>query len=393
MGLLGSGFRMRPCTAEGGRRQWPRWCGSYCSPGGSSAVDLCGPNHKLVALIAGTASAFTGIDNFFEIDSETSSCSSSTEEAVADEYDCLPVRGAEASGLPPLSPAPGKVCDAYDLLDVVGEGCFGKVYKAVNKKSGEVVAVKELDPDSDRGVELEVLAWQRLKHPHIARLHAFYEAEEQCHVVMDYCAGGDLHAFLDQHVAAIQKYRTLYVGGLSAELARSCFWQMLSAVAYVHRQGIIHRDIKPENFLLATTSTRLPDLKLSDFGFAGVIRPGELLSEKLGTQFYAAPELLSGYYNQGADVWSLGVTGYVVCTWHLPFVGYDEREYDANAAAGRRRSGEDPWWAEHEPRMRAVIDSCLEPDPKSRALSAELILANAWLEESANASQSGCLVA
>mmetsp|Transcript_149997 Transcript_149997/g.482059 ORF Transcript_149997/g.482059 Transcript_149997/m.482059 type:complete len:403 (-) Transcript_149997:82-1290(-) len=269
----------------------------------------------------------------------------------------------------------------YDLGEAIGEGAYATVYKALDKQSDHKVAVKTIESEERALVEVEVSSWHDLEHPHIVKLHGVYHADKRWHLVMDLCTGGDLHAFVADYVATCQRYSSRdYSGGLSTDIAARFMSQMLMGVAFLHERGIVHRDIKPENYLLVTRGSRSP-LKLTDFGFASRIRPDEKLHRGVGTQFYAAPELLAGSYDQRADLWSLGVTGYVACTWHLPFEGYDEQEYDTNASLGRRRSREDAWWAQHEPRMRALVDKLLQPDPDCRPQAVEALEAHTWLEE------------
>lgn len=95
---------------------------------------------------------------------------------------------------------------------------------------------------------------------------------------------------------------------------------MLSAVNYLHENGIVHRDLKLENFLFEDHNSNSP-LILIDFGLSKHISPGERLTQKVGSCYYTAPEVLNGNYDHKCDVWSLGVLCYMLLSGSPPFFG------------------------------------------------------------------------
>jgi len=272
--------------------------------------------------------------------------------------------------------------DRYLLGDTLGEGSFGVVRKATCKLTRKQCAVKSIPAKDSKGnadVETEIAVMGELDHPHIVRLHGFFREEEAYHLVMELCAGGDLMAFVDRFVHARRAYHCSdYDSGLSTQLAAGYAWQMLDGLAFLHDRGFIHRDIKPENYLLHGTGVA-PRIKLTDFGYACRIDPAERLSRLVGTDFFAAPEVLAGSYGQRADVWSLGVTCFVVCTDRLPFEGRTLRDYEANAAAGSVREAAGPW-EQHLPQLRALVLAMLRPAEEARLSPKELLDQNPWLQ-------------
>ena len=96
---------------------------------------------------------------------------------------------------------------------------------------------------------------------------------------------------------------------------------MLSAVAYCHENSIIHRDIKPENILIDWNRKNMMDIKVIDFGASVFYNPKKNHSEKFGTVYYVAPEVLVGSYDHRCDVWSIGVVLYILLSGEAPFGG------------------------------------------------------------------------
>lgn len=110
---------------------------------------------------------------------------------------------------------------------------------------------------------------------------------------------------------------------MSEEEALSITKQVLSAIYYMHSKGIVHRDIKPENMLI---EKKTKFIKLIDFGISTKISKGEILSSRVGTPYYIAPEVLYKKYNEKCDLWSIGVVIYMIFSGTPPFKGKDISE-------------------------------------------------------------------
>ena len=210
----------------------------------------------------------------------------------------------------PAVPEQGpKIEDSYHIQKVnLGKGSFATVWRAVQRESGNMVAVKQVNKNlmKRKGMtkpilEREVQMMQQCSHANILSVHDIFEDSVNFNVVLDYCNGGDLGDKIKEREAPISQ-----VIDWSA--------QMLSAVVYLHHGlGTLHLDIKPDNFLLIIKESGRMIVKLSDFGLA-TTATGRL-SEKCGTPAFMSPELhqisSQGYYFN-VDCWAVGLTMYMM---------------------------------------------------------------------------------
>ncbi|KAG8662139.1 calcium-dependent protein kinase 26 isoform X1 [Manihot esculenta] len=270
--------------------------------------------------------------------------------------------------------------DRYMLGEQLGWGRFGVIRACSDKMTGEVLACKSIakdrlvTPEDVRSVKLEIEIMTRLSgHPNVVNLEAVYEEDNYVHLLMELCAGGELFHRLQKH------------GRFSEHDARVIFRHLMQVVQYCHENGIVHRDLKPENILLATKSSSSP-IKLADFGLATYIKPGHNLHGTVGSPFYIAPEVLSGGYNQAADVWSAGVILYILLSGMPPFWGKTKsRIFDAVRAADLRFPS-DPW-DQISASSKDLITGMLCVDPSKRLNSGQ-VLAHSWMQDCSEPTQS-----
>ncbi len=205
-------------------------------------------------------------------------------------------------------PRPG---DRYQLLEKLGGGGMGTVYRANDRHSGRVVALKFLseslaeDPMVKRRFHREAQAAAALDHVNIGAIHGVEEtAEGRLFIVMPYYEGGTLKT-------AIAK------GPLPVTDAIACAAQLADGLAHAHAAGVIHRDIKPANLMFAGDGS----LKILDFGIAKIA--GEKLTRTglvLGTLAYMSPEQAAGgILDHRSDLWALGVVFHEMLTGLPPF--------------------------------------------------------------------------
>ncbi len=204
---------------------------------------------------------------------------------------------------------------SHSQKDLLGRGGMGHVYRATDTQTGELVAVKALDPavvarDPDilERFTREGEALRQLNHPNIVRMVAAVEEEGQHYLVMEYVAGGSLADLL-----AAQ-------GRLPAGRVVEIALDLADAFTRAHRLGIIHRDLKPANVLLAEDGTP----RLTDFGLAHVVDSPRLTQTGIlvGSVGYVSPEACNGEtLDARADIWAFGVMLYEMLTGELPFVG------------------------------------------------------------------------
>ena len=193
--------------------------------------------------------------------------------------------------------------DRYEVLGELGRGCFGKVRLALDRLSGEKVAIKSVLQDPQfKNRELSIM--RELSHPHVVDLLNFYEVK-----VPGSC-GMEVHMNLvmdvvpcNLHVHILKRSREGHA--LPIDNVRVLMWQLCRAVGYVHGLGVAHRDIKPQNLLV---DERARFLKLCDFGTAKRVEAGESSISYVCSRFYRAPELLLGatQYTTKVDSWSIG---------------------------------------------------------------------------------------
>lgn len=207
--------------------------------------------------------------------------------------------------------------DRYRLLDLLGEGSVGAVYKAQDERTGRMVAIKVLfDKHEDRDTaarfqrEMEVVS--SLEHPNIISAYDAGKIGDQLALVMEYVDGRDVEETLEEGIPPV---------AWSCEVAR----QTALGLQCAHEHGYVHRDIKPRNILV--TGKDAPKVKILDMGLARVMtaksttltRSGQVL----GTIDYIAPEQASDAKNVDirADIYSLGCTLFQLLTGQLPFPG------------------------------------------------------------------------
>lgn len=253
----------------------------------------------------------------------------------------------------------------FELLDKIGEGGMGVVYRARYVGNNRQVAVKLIPDDITTDAtllarferELEVL--KQLNHPNIVHCFGGRCESKQRYYAMEYVSGGTLADYLAERKR------------LSWESAVDMAIQMCEALQYAHEHGVIHRDIKPGNFLM----TESGQLKLSDFGLASVVSERRLTAagRTVGTILYMAPEQIrGGVLTHHADLYALGCVIYELLSGNTPFTG-------ASAAEVLQRHLKDP--VPHVARLvlecplelDALVCELLAKDPEMRPATAAIV--------------------
>ncbi|MCP9261155.1 5'-AMP-activated protein kinase catalytic subunit alpha-2 [Dirofilaria immitis] len=198
----------------------------------------------------------------------------------------------------------------YVLNQTLGVGTFGKVKVGTHEGTGYKVAVKILNRQKIKTLDVvgkirrEIQNLSLFRHPHIIRLWVI-STPTDIFMIMEYVAGGELFDYIVKH------------GRLKTPEARRFFQQIISGVDYCHRHMVVHRDLKPENLLLDDKN----NVKIADFGLSNIMTDGDFLRTSCGSPNYAAPEVISGklYAGPEVDVWSCGVILYALLCGTLPF--------------------------------------------------------------------------
>ncbi|ETW07863.1 CMGC/CDK protein kinase [Aphanomyces invadans] len=188
--------------------------------------------------------------------------------------------------------------ERYQKLEKVGEGTYGVVYKAKDRVTGEVIALKKIRLEAeDEGIPStairEISLLKELQHCNIVRLYNIVHTERKLTLVFEY---------LDQD---LKKYLDVCERGLEKPILKSFLYQLLRGIAYCHQHRVLHRDLKPQNLLI----NREGELKLADFGLARAFGiPVRSYTHEVVTLWYRSPDVLMGSrkYSTPVDIWSIG---------------------------------------------------------------------------------------
>lgn len=191
------------------------------------------------------------------------------------------------------------MADSYHKIEKIGEGTYGVVYKAQEKKSGRIIALKKIRlNDENEGVPAttirEVSILKTLKHSTIVNLETVLYKQNKMYLAMEYL-DLDLRKYID-NIRRANK-------AIPSDVLKFFTQQILTAIEYCHARAILHRDLKPQNILISSNLR----LKLADFGLGRSIGiPLRTYTHDIVTLWYRPPELLLGmkYYSEAVDVWS-----------------------------------------------------------------------------------------
>ena len=256
----------------------------------------------------------------------------------------------------------GKSISHYNILEKLGEGGMGIVYKAQDITLGRFVALKFLPEHIAAGSKelerflQEAKAAASLNHPNICTIYGIEEADSKYFIVMEFVDGQTLQ---NKKVSLSQKQ------------AIDTGIQIAEGLAAAHEQGIVHRDIKPENIMIRKDGI----VQIMDFGLAKLRGATRLTKEgsTVGTAGYMSPEQVQGQdTDHRSDIFSLGVLLYEMFTGQIPFKGVHETAiaYEIVNVDSPPMSSIRP---EISPDLDAIILECLEKDPKERAQSASQV--------------------
>lgn len=294
-----------------------------------------------------------------------------------------------------------------DYSSEIGRGHKTVVRKCIHRKTGERCAIKSIPKSCARSRQTskhhpqveelcnEASILKTLDHPNIVRFHEIYQDDNSFHSVLELCKGGELYEKVLEKAATLKlkekktssstpskkKKRSYYLEEESK--IATILHQVLDAVAYCHSQNVVHRDLKLENIVLCDKKQSTTKVKIIDFGLSTrlVDDDGEnrsTLTEKVGTNYYVAPEVLRHSYTAKADVWSIGVIAYALFGCTAPFVGATNQEIYDKILSDQPVSFENgSVWEDVSPAAKDFVLQCLEKDASKRP-SAEELLSHEW---------------
>lgn len=268
--------------------------------------------------------------------------------------------------------------------DIIGQGAFANVKKAIERSTGESFAVKIISRKKDifntsdkflTQIYRELTILKKLNHQNVISLKSFYEERDFFYFIIELVPNGDLMKYVMDH------------GSVSEDDSRQITEQVLNGISYFHSLGISHRDLKPENILIVSFNPIM--IKISDFGLAKITDNFTFMKSFCGTLAYIAPEIIENNclnssnkslkkYSCLIDIWSLGCSIYVILTKMIPFGDTNQKRM-----IQRIKSGSYHHYPLDECRLsnsgKDFLKSCFEINPQFR-ISAEKALKHDWIK-------------
>ncbi|KAI9344297.1 kinase-like domain-containing protein [Obelidium mucronatum] len=250
----------------------------------------------------------------------------------------------------------------YNKQQLIGKGSFGQVFKGIDIKTSEPVAIKIIDLDAAEDeledIQQEINILKQLKSDYITKLHGSYIKGSSLWIVMDYCGGG----------SCLDLMRS---GPLEEGFIATILRELLKGLEYLHSENKLHRDIKAANVLVCSDGA----VKIADFGVSGQISATMTIKKMntfVGSPFWMAPEVIEQNigYDKKADIWSLGITALELANGHPPYSDLPvpkalfliPRNEPPRLEGGNFSRG-----------FREFVSLCLQRDPHNRPHASELL--------------------
>ena len=203
----------------------------------------------------------------------------------------------------------------------------------------------------------------KLDHPFILKIIEFNSTRDEYHLITDYCPNGELYDEINNRIIFSEKEASFVI------------YQILLAIRYCHKMGVVHRDIKPENIMIEKREVSgLLRVKLIDFGDAKFFIKNVSHSTIVGSSIYMAPEVLKGEYNESCDLWSIGVIMYILLMGKIPFDGTNDKSKENKKG---KYNTSNPLYQSLSENAKDLISKLLKYEPNER-ITAENSLRHPW---------------
>ena len=261
-----------------------------------------------------------------------------------------------------------QIDDIYERVKKLGEGAFGEVWLVKHKLFGKMFALKIIEKgpySNDEEIINEIEILKKLDHPFILKILEFHSTPSRYYIVTDFCPEGELFDEVAKRDVFTER-DAAYV-----------LYQVLSAIRYCHKMRVFHRDLKPENIMIIKRYPEgMLDVRIIDFGTAKIFKENAKANKVVGSSYYIAPEVLKGKYDEGCDIWSIGVIMYILLVGNPPFNGDTDEEIMDSVASGKYET-DIPQFTCLSENARDLISHLLKYNPLER-YSAEEALNHPW---------------
>ena len=262
----------------------------------------------------------------------------------------------------PQLPVSSSSLKDFEILNLLGKGSFGVVYKVRRKRDKNIYVLKQIDIStlnskhrSDAINEVEILS--KLDSSYIVKYFDSFLEKNSLNIVMEFCEGGDLNTFLK--------------AAMGRPIVESKIWkfliQMCIGMDYLHSKKILHRDIKTMNIFL----NKDENIRIGDLGVAKVLCESMNFAHTMvGTPYYLSPEMCEEKpYNEKSDIWALGCVIYELCTAKHPFDANSQGALILKIVRGRYS----PIPGSYSTELSELVDGCLSRDYRKRPTAGAIL--------------------
>ncbi|CCH44211.1 Serine/threonine-protein kinase [Wickerhamomyces ciferrii] len=303
----------------------------------------------------------------------------------------------------PSLPQYKELLPRFIIKELIGEGAFSKVYKALDSDLNIEVAIKVIDKNSMNKSQLdsilkEISIMRRLNHPNIIKFINYIQTSSKTFLILELLNGGEIFN------------KIVELTYFSEDLSKHVLIQIVNSVKYLHDEvGVVHRDIKPENLLFESiqyipstdpiSKLRKSDdetkkdegeftngigggtigtVKLADFGLSKVLFDQATTKTPCGTASYTAPEIIKDEaYSKSVDMWGVGCVLYTLLCGFPPFYDSNPEELTKKVARGEY-CFLSPWWDEISQEAKDLVSHLLTVDPRKR-YGPDQVLKHPWI--------------